>query len=737
VAAGGASYDDAEDDDLSTVVPYEEMRALSTATMCLVPLSKKSEHGEAVCCPNTVECNTRGHQRKQREGIPRSGEYKVLVAADGARIDRVFLEGFRSTEEAERQEAADEAKMAELSAQRTPQGTRRVQAAVTERTRNAAPPRTIFTPARDRTGGPTAAVSATDQAALKEAMNAGMRSIVQGLPPRLQDVARTELGDMPELWEDKGPKEGSKDTHSTQSLLRQMTETADTGQRVTRVEQLEQELQEARRALAGREASDQSLGAENSGVRKLRTRFSKPPVISVDDSSDEGPRNHYLVLSGLQPVGVYDEKRAAQAKARSIKRGAVKRYGSLHAARAAYDAYMEAWKASKRRQAKGGRSRVYPPESEEEESVEEESSLSSASLPPRKSSANPRPLKSPTKTLQQLAFSSESPKQAEKRQTELEQAGDDPDTGTKCKAFGFSLLDDTHCSIGLAPYDLSPDLKGELLNRMVDVLAYPDASMPEVSGDSASAIAEGLTAVVATLKGTSAGVLTPKLSTMALKRRTALSRVNSYEDLTILNDRLYRARNNILKAIRAQFQAVFLLQGYDEVRSARRATFCLPYRVLRDTYAGYIHLVQHLLHRHSQYESWESVQAEVDIRVEDLNLIRITAPGPVSIMMQVYAYMRDGVEGGWKSDELVRTSLVELTKRLDTVGDGIKSRVGEMEWCNHCHAFHYYNKRKFKCPYRAMSPEDAMAASRKLLGIDSGESPKRKKGSAEKETDSH
>ena len=130
-------------------------------------------------------------------------------------------------------------------------------------------------------------------------------------------------------------------------------------------------------------------------------------------------------------------------------------------------------------------------------------------------------------------------------------------------------------------------------------------------------------------------------------------------------------------------------------------------------------MVQHLLHRHSLYEDWDTVQVEVDIRVEDLNLIRITAPGHIIIMCQVYAYMRDGVDGGWKSDELVRTSLVSLTRRLDSVDVGAKVKSADIERCSHCHSYHYYNKRKLQCPWKALSSEEAMAKARELLGVDS------------------
>jgi len=310
-AEGVIIAEDDEDNDASTVVPYEEVRELSATTMCLVPLTKKSERGEGLCCPNSADCGTRGHRKKKSEGRARSGKYRVTMAADGSRIERVFREGFRSTAEMQQQSERDEAKLASLSAERTPQQSRQAQAAATKKTRNAALPRTIFTPRPD----PQEA-AAREEGVLKvrREITAAMHAAVAGLPPKLQEVARDELGEafMAEIAVDPS-EEGSQDTGSTRSLLQQLVETANKGDRAAKVERLEQEVRSARQASARNLAGDSSESGEARGLG--RARFSDPPISPISGESTGDQRRHYLALGGLQPLGVYDSKRAAQAKA--------------------------------------------------------------------------------------------------------------------------------------------------------------------------------------------------------------------------------------------------------------------------------------------------------------------------------------------------------------------------------------------------------------------------------------
>jgi hypothetical protein len=81
----------------------------------------------------------------------------------------------------------------------------------------------------------------------------------------------------------------------------------------------------------------------------------------------------------------------------------------------------------------------------------------------------------------------------------------------------------------------------------------------------------------------------------------------------------------------------------------------------------------------SQHDSWDFVKVELDHHVEELELIRSTADSRLQAMCTLYAYLRDGHQGGWYSSLLQSKRNMELYDKVASPGSSSGSFMSSME----------------------------------------------------------
>ena len=75
----------------------------------------------------------------------------------------------------------------------------------------------------------------------------------------------------------------------------------------------------------------------------------------------------------------------------------------------------------------------------------------------------------------------------------------------------------------------------------------------------------------------------------------------------------------------------------------------------------------------SQNDSWDFVKVELNHHVDELELIRSTADSRLQAICTLYAYLRDGHQGGWYSSSLQSKRNMELYGKVASPGSSVST----------------------------------------------------------------
>ena len=286
--------------------------------------------------------------------------------------------------------------------------------------------------------------------------------------------------------------------------------------------------------------------------------------------------------------------------------------------------------------------------------------------------------------------------------------GGDMSTGTKGKAFGFDVRDNTTIQRYLSPYELPTDLANQVLSGMVDVLAMPYQSAAEEPVQQMAAAIEMLTN-----ERQGASQLAPSLKTIGAKSKTALAKVKSRKDLqdisSLLNDPDLNAMASVLTNMTAPF---IVAMPDDEELAETKAMQSLPFRIMEGTLEAYRDLVRHLGTVYAETGSWEPVEDQLAFHVTKINAVRSSYSGRFQIAMRLYIYMREGRSKSWRSSSQFELRLSRLEAKEEChEGPDAKGSQKYVPICKHCSGAHVGARGVFtKCPFAALPAEEAREA---------------------------
>ena len=737
-----------EEDDQSTIQPFEVLRRFDSRSTCLVPLRKKANEPPQVCkCKAT--CGRHVQQRAKKP--PASGWYRCVELGPDEPPERIFLEGFLTDTENKRGQEDDDAALAEFAQRRTPkaQDTNPLARLQTEKRGNRTP-LTVTTGGEE--GESPGGLSLEGQA--DELMRTKFVQFVAGLPKDEAELFQKGYGANDEFRKlvSIAEQKSRLDAYAQAKAEERKAE-------VSKAEKKKKAAAATSAAKAGRTKPKPSAGKQSAARKPSRSKASQikkgrkerdvqsessgdsddesiPSLLprGAESSDEEFGNDYYLLLDTgdavWRPIGIYTSNTDAKHEGRKLKLRAskIRPYDTLQEAKVAYQAYEDLYKESRaKRKSARGKGSVWPPKNSSGESGSERSEPRShrrrgkhrSSRRRRgrgssESSARSSPGPVTPAMIEMGVVKSEDPEDARKRQTKMEDAGADPDRKTTGKAFGIETLSDATCILGLGPWDLAPNLRYEAIVSCVDILAFPSSS---VLADNQAAIPEIREAVDAftSLLGSQqpgGGRRLPRF-----RKPIALSRVKTADQLLSLWKNFTAGQKGLLDNIEGKLQTLYRFQGLTEADAKNRAVRCLVFRVMKDSLSYYGSLLLHLvseLYSAEHGENYEPVGKEIALRGEELQLLRDTCAGGITLVVDTYIYLRDGDAANWYSPKLAKMEMGELRSIAGSDGPGTGSRTVRVTRCSHCSGIHYQRGSSCKCPYLSMSPEQA----EKQMGFD-------------------
>jgi hypothetical protein len=244
--------------------------------------------------------------------------------------------------------------------------------------------------------------------------------------------------------------------------------------------------------------------------------------------------------------------------------------------------------------------------------------------------------------------------------------GSDPSTKKDDEVFGVDISDgETELRDALCPPGLSEALAKGLVNATIDVVSMPGGFFgggeSETSSSEMGVLGEAMAELVNQKRGMNESSGRVDLHWRS-EKRTAIRSLKNTSDLRKRIKVLLKLRNKVLKRMHAVTTNACKRAGWaDAIRMEAWASNGYLPRIVASTLEYYVSLHQHLMElATTQNDSWDFVKVELDHHVEEMELIRSTADSRLQAICLLYAYLRDGHQGGWYSSSLQSKRNLEL-----------------------------------------------------------------------------
>jgi hypothetical protein len=126
----------------------------------------------------------------------------------------------------------------------------------------------------------------------------------------------------------------------------------------------------------------------------------------------------------------------------------------------------------------------------------------------------------------------------------------------------------------------------------------------------------------------------------------------------------------------------------------------------------------------AQEDSWDFVKVELDHHIEEMELIRSTADSRLQAICALYAYLRDGHQGGWYSSSLQSKRNMELFGKVASSPSSVSSTFTDGDagpsFCIKCGTCLHLGGSS-NCPWANLPDAQAKkAGSKALRGLSQG-----------------
>jgi hypothetical protein len=305
----------------------------------------------------------------------------------------------------------------------------------------------------------------------------------------------------------------------------------------------------------------------------------------------------------------------------------------------------------------------------------------------------------------------------------LELAGPDSSTKKEEEIFGIDMGSEIELRNGISPPGLTADVKRDLANTMVDVVALPGGyhggNEEDSGGNDMALLGAAMQELVHQGRTTTENSMKSDLNWRSSKR-TSLKELRSLEGLRKRIKVLLKLRTKVTKSMMRAVRNSCKRGGWlDQGQVEAWAQGGHYTRIVRDTMDWYLSLHQHLMGLATTEAPWSYVQIEIDHHVEEMEVIRNTQDSRLQALCSLYAYLRDGQASNWHSTSLQYKRNVEIYARStgdtmsissDSLGAGSASFVG----CSHCGTTLHLGG-KDKCPWGYLQPVKARKEGNKAL----------------------
>ena len=302
--------------------------------------------------------------------------------------------------------------------------------------------------------------------------------------------------------------------------------------------------------------------------------------------------------------------------------------------------------------------------------------------------------------------------------------GPDPSAKKSDEVFGVDLGSEMDLRASLLPPNLPDGVSKGLANAMVDVIAIPGGFCGvsnESDGNEMALLGEAMEELVNQGRSHTEGAAKADLHWRSGKR-TSLRQISGMDSLRKRIKVLLKMRDKVIKHTIIAVRNACKRAGWeDSARIEAWAHGGYLTRITRDALDYNLSLHQHLMGLLSSGAPWDYVKMEQDHHVEELDLIRTTQDSRLQALCSLYAYLRDGQNKNWHSDELQYKRNMDIFARttgesglLGTPRDDLSSSGVLSNHCEKC-GTNLHSGGKEACPWNTMSTASAKKNANKFM----------------------
>jgi hypothetical protein len=302
--------------------------------------------------------------------------------------------------------------------------------------------------------------------------------------------------------------------------------------------------------------------------------------------------------------------------------------------------------------------------------------------------------------------------------------GPDPSAKKSDEVFGLDLGSELDLRATLLPPDLPEGVSKRLANAMVDVISIPggfSGGTDESEGNELALLGEAMEELVSQGRNQNEGAAKADLHW----RRSKCTALHQVKGAGMLRKRikvLLKLRDKVIKHTIIAVRNACKRGGWqDTERIEAWAHGGYIARITRDGLDYNLSLHNHLMGLLSGGAHWDYVKTELDHHAEELDLIRSTADSRLQAILALYAYLRDGQNSNWFSDELQYKRNMDIFARREEGGglaDGSRDDVSTLEsssgHCLKC-GTNLHSGGKANCPWHSMSDAQAKKNANKVI----------------------
>jgi hypothetical protein len=294
--------------------------------------------------------------------------------------------------------------------------------------------------------------------------------------------------------------------------------------------------------------------------------------------------------------------------------------------------------------------------------------------------------------------------------------GPDPSAKKSDEVFGVDLGSEVDLRPALLPPELPEGVSKGLANAVVDVIAIPggfSGGTEESGGNEMALLGEAMEELVSQGRNQMEGAAKADLHWRS-GTRTSLRQVKSLDSLRKRIKVLLKLRDKVIKHTIIAVRNACKRGGWqDSERIEAWAHGGYITRITRDVMDYYLSLHQHLMGLLIAGAPWDYVKMEQDHHVEELDLIRSTQDSRLQALCSLYAYLRDGQNKNWHSDELQYKRNMDIVSRGRREGglpaggaDDLSTIESSANHCPKC-GTNLHAGGKAECPWNGMSDTQA------------------------------